>query len=308
MKKIKKCHGVVIPLVTPYLQNGSIDALSLKALINFVVAADTFPFILGTTGESLSMPVAQRAELVEKTVGFLEKRATLYVGISDNSVSNTLWMANEFKNLGADIFVVHLPSYYPLNDNQIYNFFEKLADNSPAPIMIYNIPATTNVSISFEIIEKLCSHPNIWGLKDSERSLERIKILAESFSEREDFTIMSGWTAQSAHTLLSGFDGIVPSTGNVIPAMFKKMYDAVITGDEKAAQQIQTEVNPLADLHQKDRILSEVIPALKIMMNEKGLCNTNVLWPLTDLSETDEKTIRQNFNSILKQGSIISQA
>lgn len=298
MKKIKKCHGVIIPMVTPYLENGSIDHTALHTLVNYFVDAGTFPFVLGTTGESLSMPVNQRLELVKKTSEYLDKRATFYVGISDNSFANTIWLANEFKSQGADIFVAHLPSYYPLNDLQILNFFEKLADKSPAPIILYNIPVTTHVSVSIDIIEKLSSHPNIWGLKDSERSLERIKILADKFSAREDFAIMSGWTNQSTHSLLSGFDGIVPSTGNVIPSLFKKMFDAVIASDEKTARQIQSQVDPFADLHQKDRILSEVIPALKIMMNERSLCNTHVLTPLTDLSEEDEKAIRHKVNSI----------
>ena len=299
MRKTKKCHGVIIPLITPFSKEGLIDSESLKKLLDFILQAETFPFILGTTGESLSMPVEQRIEYAKKVKKIIGPDKMLYAGISDNSFANTISMAKEFDRIGVDIFVAHIPSYYPLNDSQILNYFKLLADVSPRPLMLYNIPSTTNISLSLDIVDELSDHPNIVGLKDSERSLDRYALLAEKYADNPNFSIMSGWTAKSCHTLISGFDGIVPSTGNAIPALFKKMYDAVIGGDQKEAQMIQLSIDPYADLHQKNKILSEVIPALKIMMNEVGLCDTHVLWPLSDLSQSDDRHIRQTMKSLL---------
>ena len=80
------------------------------------------------------------------------------------------------------------------------------------------------MSIPTDVVEKLSEHPNIVGLKDFERSLDRMEILADKFASRMDFSIMSGWTVQSTHALTMGLDGIVPSTGNLIPDMFAELY------------------------------------------------------------------------------------
>lgn len=291
MKNKKKYHGVVTPLITPFSEDGAIDAPSLKKLINFILDGGTFPFILGTTGECMSMPVKQRVQLARLTAEIVDGKSTLYAGISDNSLSNTLFLADEFKKAGVNVFVTHLPSYYPLKETQIFNYFRELADKSPCPVMIYNIPSTTHMSIPMEIIEDLSSHPNICGLKDSERSMERISKLAEHYSNRDDFSILSGWTTQSAHTLLSGFDGIVPNTANLIPELFTELYEAVCESDIDKALDIQGKIDIWANLYQKDRVLGDVFSALKILMHQQGLCQPYVLPPLNSLNDEDKANL-----------------
>jgi 4-hydroxy-tetrahydrodipicolinate synthase len=139
-------------------------------------------------------------------------------------------------------------------------------------------------------VKTLSKHPNIRGLKDSERSLERVGLLAQTFSGNADFCLMSGWTVQSLFALNSGFDGIVPSTGNIVPKLFQNLYLEAQNKDKKA-QEIQDIINPIADIHQKGKILSEVIPALKVMMYEKQLCAPYVMPPLRKSSDEDMKQI-----------------
>ena len=95
----------------------------------------------------------------------------------------------------------------------MYNYYKNLADNIKGPLMLYNIKATTHMSIPVEIIRRLSMHPNIVGLKDSERDLERMEACISISKGREDFAYFCGWAAQSAHSLELGADGIVPSTG-----------------------------------------------------------------------------------------------
>ena len=291
MKNKKKYHGVVTPLVTPFLEDGKIDTTSLKKLVSFTIDAGAFPFILGTTGECMSMPVEQRLQLAQQTATLVNGKVTLYAGISDNSLSNTLFLANEFKKTGVNVFVVHLPSYYPLKETQIFNYFKELADETPCPVMIYNIPSTTHMSIPLEIVNELSTHPNICGLKDSERSMERISMLGERYATRDDFSILSGWTTQSAHTLLSGFDGIVPNTANLIPQLFSELFQAVCESDIDKALDVQGRIDAWANLYQKDRILGDVFAALKILMHQQGLCQPYVLPPLSSLSNEDKANL-----------------
>ncbi len=299
MRIQKKYQGVVIPMITPITNEGKIDNKHLSGLIEYYLKAETTPFILGTTGESASLSDEMSEELVTSVAGLVSGRTEIYAGISDTCFENSVKTAHKYFDLGANVFVAHIPEYYPITPDQILRYFEQLADTLPAPLMLYNIPATTKLSIPIEIIEKLSKHPNIIGLKDSERSLDRMKILADKFTSRMDFSIMSGWTIKSTYALSLGFDGIVPSTGNLIPYMFTELYKAIIKGNRETAEEIQGIINPIANFHQKDIVISHAIAMLKVMMNELGLCDRTVLPPLTRLSAEKEEQIEKmmkNFN------------
>ena len=158
--------------------------------------------------------------------------------------------------------------------------------------MLYNILATTHMSIPVPVIKRLADHPNIVGLKDSERDLERMAQCIEIAKDRDDFAYFCGWAAQSAHSLELGGNGIVPSTGNYVPDMFRQLFDAAVAGDMNTANRLQDETNEIAKIYQKDRTLGQSLTALKVMMQTKGLCEPWMLMPLTRLSENEEKAIR----------------
>ena len=292
MKTQKTYHGVVIPMVTPFTEQGKLDEGAAIKLLEKVMEGGTFPFILGTTGESASITFETRFQLVKMVADFVNQRTVVYAGISDNCLENCLTLAQQFYDLGINVFVVHLPSYFPLKPNMMLRYYETLAEHCPGEIMIYNIKSTTHMSIPLDIIEKLSHHPKIVGLKDSERDLERLKRSVEMFSDRQDFSLLCGWTAQSANTLLMRFDGIVPSTGNLIPKKFADLYHAVVGDDLATANRLQAEIDPIADLHQKDMLGSEMIAGLKVMLNEMGLCESWVLPPLTRLNPEKEHHIK----------------
>ncbi|MBN2357116.1 dihydrodipicolinate synthase family protein [candidate division KSB1 bacterium] len=292
MKNKKTYHGVVIPMLTPFKQDGTLDEDAAVKLVDHILEAGTLPFILGTTGESASIPFEMRIRLVKLVTDHVKSESVVFAGISDNCIDNSLYLAGTFYDLGIKAFVAHLPSYYPLTADMMLAHFEKLAERCPGDILIYNIKSTTHMTIPIEVIEKLSRHEKIVGLKDSDRDLERLQTLTNLFAGRADFSLFCGWTTQSAATLLMGFDGIVPSTGNLIPAKFSRMYDAVMRGDQQTAQQWQAEVNPIAEAHQAGLLGSQAIVALKVMMDEAGLCGPNVLPPLTRLSSEREKQLR----------------
>lgn len=292
MKTQKTYHGVVIPMVTPFTEHGNLDEGVAIKLLEKVMDGGTFPFILGTTGESASITFETRFQLVKMVADYVKQRTVVYAGISDNCLENSLTLAQKFYDLGIIVFVVHLPSYFPLKPDMMLRYYETLAEHCPGEIMIYNIKSTTHMSIPLDIIEKLSHHPKIVGLKDSERDMERLKRLVEMFSDRHDFSLLCGWTAQSANTLMMGFDGIVPSTGNLIPKKFSDLYESVLRGDQATANKLQAEIDPIADLHQKDMLGSEMIAGLKVMLNEMGLCESWVLPPLNRLNPKKENQIK----------------
>jgi 4-hydroxy-tetrahydrodipicolinate synthase len=312
-----KYRGVVVPMVTPVTQDGRLDVEAVKRIIEFFAEAGVSPLLMGTTGEGNSVSQAdgqlfvetavkarnncqlslQRHTLKERIVNCqcsmfnVQYSMVIYAGLTGNCFTEQVRQAEVYTALGADVIVATLPTYYALTPEQMYDYYKTLADSITGPLMLYNILSTTHMSIPVDVIKRLADHPNIVGLKDSERDLERMAQCIEIAQGRDDFAYFCGWAAQSAHSLEQGGNGIVPSTGNYVPEMFRQLYDAAVAGDMATANRLQDETNEIAKIYQKDRTLGQSLTALKVMMQTKGLCEPWMLMPLTRLSAEEEQAI-----------------
>ena len=294
----KKYRGVVVPMVTPVTKEGALDTDAVVRIIEFFAQAGVSPLLMGTTGEGNSVSQADGLLFVETAVKAARQRITIYAGLTGNCFSEQLRQAEAYTKAGADVIVATLPTYYALTPEQMENYYRQLADAITGPLMLYNILATTHMSIPVDVIRRLADHPNIVGLKDSERDLERMAQCIEIAKGREDFCYFCGWAAQSAHSLELGGDGIVPSTGNYVPEIFQQLYEAAIAGDMTTANRLQDETNEIAKIYQKDRTLGQSLTALKVMMQTKGLCEPWMLMPLTRLSAEEEEAIAAKATSL----------
>ena len=298
--KMKKYRGVVVPMVTPVTRDGTLDTEAVRRIIGFFVEAGVAPLLMGTTGEGNSVSAAAGRLLVETAVSAADGRINVYAGLTGNCFEEQLRQADAFTQLGADVIVATLPSYYALTEKQMLDYYLTLADGIHGPLMLYNILATTHMSIPLDVIQRLADHPNIVGLKDSERDLDRMVACINISKEKDDFSYFCGWAAQSAHALLLGADGIVPSTGNFVPGMFRQLYDAAINGDQATAIKWQHATDDIAQVYQKGRTLGQSLTALKVMMRERGLCEPWMLMPLSRLSVEEESAIAQKARCYLK--------
>ena len=294
----KKYRGVVVPMVTPVTKEGALDTDAVVRIIEFFAQAGVSPLLMGTTGEGNSVSQADGLLFVETAVKAARQRITIYAGLTGNCFSEQLRQAEAYTKARTDVIVATLPTYYALTPEQMENYYRHLADAITGPLMLYNILATTHMSIPVDVIRRLADHPNIVGLKDSERDLERMAQCIEIAKGREDFCYFCGWAAQSAHSLELGGDGIVPSTGNYVPEMFQQLYEAAIAGDMTTANRLQDETNEIAKIYQKDRTLGQSLTALKVMMQTKGLCEPWMLMPLTRLSAEEEEAIAAKATSL----------
>ena len=296
MQNKKKYQGVVVPMVTPVTEQGQLDVAAVERIIAFFGNNQVSPLLMGTTGEGNSVSSADGLLLVETAVKAnrqLSTPITIYAGLTGNCFAEQLRQADAYLKAGADVIVATLPTYYALTEQQMYGYYKLLADSITGPLMLYNILATTHMSIPVEVIRRLADHPNIVGLKDSERDLERMQQCIALSKGREDFCYFCGWAAQSAYSLSLGGDGIVPSTGNFVPDMFSALFEAARSGDFKEANRLQDATNEIAKIYQSGRTLGQSLAALKVMMQTKGLCEPWMLMPLTRLSADEEEEIRQ---------------
>lgn len=143
-KQIKKYHGVIVPMVTPFTTQGDIDHSAVKKVAEHLVNGGVSTFALGTTGEGASVSASAKADFVETLVNQIDNRTKTYAGISSNCLTNSIEAAKKYFDLGVSAVVAHLPSYYPLTDYHILKYYEILAESVSGPIILYNIPVTTN--------------------------------------------------------------------------------------------------------------------------------------------------------------------
>ena len=306
MEKKKYC-GVVVPMVTPVNEDGSLDTQAVERIINLFADNGVSPLLMGTTGEGNSVSAADGLLLVQTAVkarnlrsaeGRLlptgrKKSQIIYANLTGNCFSEQLKQAEAYTQAGADVIVATLPTYYALTAEQMENYYRRLADSITGPLMLYNILATTHMSIPLDVVRRLADHPNIVGIKDSERDLERMAQCIDIARDRSDFAYFCGCAAHSARALELGGDGIVPSTGNFVPAMYRQLYEAAVNGDMATVQRLQEETDAIGRTYQKDRTLGQSLAALKVIMQAYGLCEPWMLMPLTRLSAEEEQAIKE---------------
>lgn len=295
MKKNKKFSGVIVPVVTPLTKSLQIDDAAIGKIFEQFYTHNISPFILGTTGESASLSVDVKEQYVKAAAKHKKSGTVLYAGISSNVLSESIEFAKFCADNAVDAVATTLPSYYALTETQMKKYFETLADAVSLPLIIYNIPATTHMSIPLQLIDELSHHPNIIATKDSERSDERLAQSLALWKDREDFGHFLGWAAKSAEALIGGSDGLIPSTGNLMPKIYDEMLKAVKTGDHAKAFEMQKLSDMYGNLYQSGKTLGESLWALKVLMQHKGLCESTVMPPLQSLNAEEETKLIKTF-------------
>lgn len=298
MRMNKKFTGVIVPAVTPLNSRLQLDEEAVERLFGLFYQYNISPFILGTTGESASLPVSVKEDYV-RVAGINKKEGTvLYAGISSNVLKESVEFAYYCADHGVDAMAVTLPSYYALTATQMEKYFLMLANEVPLPLIIYNIPATTHISIPLELIDTLSHHPNIVATKDSERSEERLAKSLALWKDRTDFGHFLGWAAKSAEALIGGSDGLIPSTGNLVQWIYADMLKAVNTGDVAKAYKMQLLSDAYGNVYQAGKTLGESLWALKALMQYKGICSETVMPPLQGISEEEKQNLINSFEAI----------
>jgi 4-hydroxy-tetrahydrodipicolinate synthase len=292
----KPYRGVVVPMVTPVTGEGELDEAATRRVIDHLLDGGIDGvFVLGTTGEAASVPRAARLRLVELTVEQVAGRATTYAGISDNCLAHAVEAGTEYCRLGVDAVVAHLPSYYALNPDEQGDYYAALADRVPGPLVLYNIPSTTHMSIPIDVVEALSDHPKVIGLKDSQNDASRLDAVLQRLGGRADFAVLVGVTTLSAKALALGADGFVPSVGNLVPDLCQQLYECGVRGDASAAARMQQVVNQATGVYRAGRTLTQSLGALKAAMGALSLCGPDVLPPLRPLDSAEQETVRSEY-------------
>jgi dihydrodipicolinate synthase/N-acetylneuraminate lyase len=290
MKNGSTYHGVVVPMVTPVTITGELDEPAVDRLTDFLLAGGVDGiFVLGTTGEGVSVPRACRQQLVERAVARVQGRIKVYAGIGD-AHPDEVSVGNDFFQAGVDAVVCRPPVSFPVAD--LLPWYQSLLSGLKGPLILYNMPVTTNVSIPLDVVAQLIGHPRLAGLKDSENNPKRLTELLQRFGGREGFSIFIGVGALMAEGLKLGAAGIVPSVGNLIPEVCRNLCISARRGDWAEADRNFSRMNAVAALYQRGHTLNESLAFLKAAVHCRGLCAPYVLPPLRLLAQPEVDALR----------------
>ncbi|MDN3202787.1 4-hydroxy-tetrahydrodipicolinate synthase [Algoriphagus sediminis] len=280
---MKKLQGTGVALVTPFNDDLSIDFEGLKRLIQHASngGAD-YLVVMGTTGEAPTLSRSEKAEVLAKAKEFNEKNLPIVYGIGGNSTQAVIDEIQETNLQGVDAILSVSPYYNKPTQAGIKAHFEKIADHSPLPIIVYNIPGRTMSNMEAETTLALAKHPKIIGMKEASGKLDQCREIA--LRKPDDFLLISGDDALTVAILELGGDGIISVLANAIPGAFKKMCH----GSDLEAEQGLSEVEKFNDL----MYLESNPVGIKNLLKHKGICGDQVRLPLLRASEELDKKIK----------------
>ncbi len=294
-----KYQGVIVPMVTPFTEAGEIDEPAVHRVIDHLLDGRVSGvFVLGTTGEVHSMPQPARSRLVEITTKHVGGRAVTYAGISSTCFADTIRAAEDYSALGVDAVVAHVPHYYPLDGDSMLRYYTKLIDRIAGPLVVYNIRATTHMSIPIEVIEKLADHSRVVALKDSDDNKERYTAILNKLGGREDFSFLIGAPGLATQAFSMGARGIVPAGGNLVPELYHQMMGSAGRGNWDEVNALLEKAGRVTATFRRGRSMGQSLAALKAAMNVLGLCGPTVLPPLVPLDTDEQNKVRDALSGI----------
>lgn len=276
----QQLKGTGVALVTPFLKNKEIDFEGLTKLVNYQIDNGTnYLVILGTTGESPTINSTEKQAIIEHVKQVNNGRLPLVLGLGGN---DTMVLEQSFKKQNFDGLTAVLsvsPYYNKPNQNGIYNHYKHIADNSPLPIILYNVPGRTGSNISTETTLKLAEHPNILGTKEASGNFTQCMDIIKN--KPSNFAVISGDDAYTLPFISIGMDGVISVIANAFPQKFSAMVKQALAGNFGAALPLHYELLDAMNL-----IFADGSPGgIKVILEALNICGVDVRMPLSDVSE-----------------------
>jgi len=293
-------RGIIPPLVTPLLDENTLDHPGLERLIEHLLNGGVHGiFILGTTGEGPSLSQALRRQTIEAAIRQVAGRVPVLVGITDTSVVESACLARFAADVGANAVVSSAPHYYRIAQPELLNYFQRLVADLPLPLVLYNMPTLTKVNFEPETVAQMLSWENVIGIKDSSGDLEYAAGLTRLISQRPDWTLMTGPEELLADALRAGVMGGVCGGANLFPRLYVDLYEADRQGDLQRVRELHEDVLQISQLlYSIGRHDSAVIKGIKCALSCLEICNDHMAPPLHCFQRAERRIVRQRLEQI----------
>ena len=296
----KTIAGSMPAIVTPMLEDGSLDYPGLRSLLDWHVAEGSDGIVIvGTSGESPTVSVEEHCELIRVAVDQIAGRIPVIAGTGGNSTIEAVELTNFAKKVGADASLQVVPCYNKPKQEGMYAHFKKIAESVDLPLILYNVPGRTVADLAGDTVVRLAGVPGIVGIKDASGNLERgpLLIADSKHAGHSDFLVFSGDDLTAAMLMLMGAQGNISVTANVAPRLMHELCVAAMSDDVKKTREIQYK---LLAVHKAMFTEANPIP-VKWALHEMGMITAGIRLPLTPLSVS----LREPLKAALKQANLI---
>ena len=278
--------GSLVAIITPMREDGSVHYEQFQRLIDWHVANGTDAIVaVGTTGESATLSMPEKIEVIEAAIRFADGRIPVIAGTGANSTGEAVELSRAAVGSGAYAAFSVVPYYNKPPQEGIYRHFAAIAEAADIPMIVYNVPGRTVVNMNNDTVLRLAEIPNIIGIKEASGDIGRMVELLNRVPE--DFAVYSGDDPTGMAAMLCGAHGVITVAGNVAPKLFADMCRAALAGNLAEARALNAKLVPLYQ-----EMFCEPSPAApKWALEKLGLCSRAVRLPMVSLSEVGQARV-----------------
>ncbi len=278
--------GSIVALITPMLADGSVDYPALRKLIDWHVDQGTDCVgVVGTTGESPTVSVAEHCEIIRVAVEQSAGRVPIMAGCGSNCTAEAIELAKFAKKVGANSQLQVVPYYNKPTQEGQYQHFKAIAQAVDLPLVLYNVPGRSVADMAVDTVLRLAQVPGIVGIKEATGNIDRAQWLIKQAPK--NFAIYSGDDPTAVALMLCGGHGNISVTANVAPKLMHELCVAALAGDVKTAMAIQFKLMPL---HKHLFVEANPIP-VKWAAARMNLCGGTMRLPLTELTAANQPVV-----------------
>ncbi|GJF43926.1 4-hydroxy-tetrahydrodipicolinate synthase [Staphylococcus argenteus] len=283
-------EGVGVALTTPFTNN-KVNLEALKAHVNFLLENNTQAIIVnGTTAESPTLTTEEKELTLKTVIDLVDKRIPVIAGTGTNDTEKSINASLQAKALGADAIMLITPYYNKTNQRGLIKHFETIANSVELPVILYNVPSRTNMTIDPETVETLSHHPYIVALKDATNDFDYLEEVQKRINTNT-FALYSGNDDNVVEYYRRGGKGVISVIANVIPKEFQALYDA-----QQSGKDIQNQFKPVSTLLSALSVDINPIP-IKALTSYLGFGEYELRLPLITLDEADTKVLRDAYDT-----------
>lgn len=290
----KLFEGIATALATTMLEDGSLDIENYRKLLRFQYENGVNALVVaGTTGEGSTLSMDEKIELLKIAIEERgDRNCPLILGTGTNNTKATIENTKIAKENGADAVLLVTPYYNKTSQRGLIAHYSAVADSVEIPMILYNVPGRTGMTIAPETVGKLASHPNIVGLKDATGDMKYMEAVRNEIRENTDFALYSGDDGTFFDFLAHDGDGVISVLTNCLPEAFIREYNLFRGGNISEARELQNGLNPFIKA-----LFSDVSPTpVKAVLKEMGCGNEYFRLPLIPTTDDIRKNVVNLYN------------
>jgi 4-hydroxy-tetrahydrodipicolinate synthase len=265
--------GIIPAVITPLTQDGKINENALRKLIGYLIAEGVHGlFVSGTTGEFYGLTPEEKKEIFNITMDEARGRVPVYAGTNGITTRETILLTHLAEICNVDAVSVLTPMFLAPDQEQLFNHYRTIAENTGLPVVLYNNPPKTGVSLNPLTVSRLAAIPNIAGIKDSSGDMTITAEYIRLTKGRDDFSVLVGRDTLIYGALCYGAAGSIAACANVAPGLCVEIYEKYMTGDLKGSLDAQFALAPLRIAFSLGTFPAVIKESLNLLGIDAGPC------------------------------------